>query len=132
MTRRRWGGRRAGPPEIGGSACAVYACGPGVVSQAGLRRTTEERPTAVRWLVTTVAGLGVDIATVMEDTYRVRALTRVGDALDASLIVVGRGHVDHLGSVVFGRVPAELSFEALRPVAVVPPPARTRVDVRDR
>ncbi len=68
----------------------------------------------------------------MEDTYPVRALTRVGDALDASLVVVGLGHVDHLGSVVFGRVPAELSFEALRPVAVVPPPVRTRVDVRDR
>jgi len=92
-----------------------------VVSRAGLRRTTEERETAVRRLVTTVAGVGVDIATVMEDTYPVRALTRVGDALDASLIVVGRGHVDHLGSVVFDRVPAELSFEALRPVAVVPP-----------
>ena len=120
----RWarsGRSKAAPPEIGGSACAVYTSGPGVVSQAGLRRTTEQRETAVRRLVTTVAGLGVDIATVMEDTYPVRAPTRVGDAVDASLIVVGRGYVDHLGSVVFGRVPAELSFEALRPVAVVPP-----------
>lgn len=108
---------------VKGSVCAVHASDAVAMSHARPRRTpmVDQRAVAFREQVATVAAFGVDIATVVEGTDPVTALTLVADELDASLLVVGPGGASHHSGVLLGRVPAELPFEAQRPVAIVPP-----------
>jgi nucleotide-binding universal stress UspA family protein len=116
-----WAVRLAAAVE--GSVCAVHASDP-VAALDPHRRSAEmpdRKEAVVREQVATVATSGVDVATVVESTDPVTALTRVADHVGASLVVVGQGGAGHRGGVLLGRVPAELPFETQRPVAIVPP-----------
>ena len=108
------------------SVVAVYAADPAAMShplQPGAR-AIEDKQTFLGEHVAAAVRPGVDIATRVEDTDAVTALTGVSDQVGASLVVVGRGGEGQPGGVVVGRVPAELSFEAQRPIVIVPPARR--------
>ncbi len=105
-----------------GPVCAVYASDPMAMSYPHPPGATiaDQLEMAVREQVGAVAAAGVDITLVVEVAHPVPTLARVADERDASLVVVGRKGAGHLRGLLLGRVPAQLPFDANRPVAIVP------------
>ena len=105
----------------GGRMSVIYASDP--MSHSYPRpdgaTTADQEERAVRDQVAERA-VGVDIATTIEVDHPVDALVHAANQEEAALVVVGRKGVGHLRSLLLGRVPAELPFEAGRPVAIIP------------
>ncbi len=107
---------------VRGPVCAVYASDPMAMSYPHPRGATiaDQLEMAVRDQVASVAASGVDITLVVDVEYPVPLLARAADEQGASVVVVGRKGAGHMRGLLLGRVPAQLPFEAHRPVAIVP------------
>jgi nucleotide-binding universal stress UspA family protein len=106
---------------VHGRLSVVYASDPMSHSYPHpyLATTADQEEVAVRDQIAELTA-GVDVVTTIEVDRPVDALVHVADREDAALVVVGHKGVGHLRSFLLGAVPAELPFEAGRPVAVVP------------
>lgn len=106
----------------GGSVCAVYASDPWAMSYPHPDGATvsDQARDRVKAHVAGLAASGAEIEMIVDVDDPVDALTRVADAREAAVVVVGRKGVGHLRGLLVGRVPSALPFTSHRPVAIVP------------
>jgi nucleotide-binding universal stress UspA family protein len=76
-----------------------------------------------KWCKPLVAS-GVRYRTVMEDGRPATVITRVADAVDADVLVVGRRGLGGVGELLLGSVSHELVLHCRRPVLLISPEKR--------
>jgi nucleotide-binding universal stress UspA family protein len=120
VTTLEWAVRLA--EAVGGSVSVVYASDPMARSYPHPAGSTvaDQKEAVVRAQVAWAATPDVETTLTVEVDDPIRALTRVADQVDGSVIVVGRKGVGHLRGLMLGRVPARLPNFANRPVAIIP------------